>query len=108
VNSRVVWKHPLSHYFEEVLVPHGSEVRLVEAVNGVPTVWIERTPEAENQERWIFRVVGTGHGFTALPGQHHIGSARCVSTGRVWHVYRLIDADTTPPEGNANPTEAVA
>lgn len=91
MTRRVVYKYTLALPTQTVATRATAVFRHMDVVNGVPTLWIEQPSQApgDPEEVWSLRVVGTGHEFSPVEGQQHLGSARCTDTGLVWHVYRL-------------------
>lgn len=91
MTDRVVWKYPLEQPLQQIALRAGAIFRHMDVVNGQPILWVEQLADApaEPEEVWTVRIVGTGHTFTPVAGQRHLGSARCVQTGLVWHLYCL-------------------
>jgi len=79
---RTIWKYPLAHGYQEVVMPEGATLLHVALQGDQITLWAEVTPEQPTQEVYI-HVIGTDH--VVLSGADYIGT---VQQGRfVWHVY---------------------
>ena len=81
-----VYKYPfLIDDVVAVDMPAGAEVLLVDAQNGVPTIWAMVNPNAIKTRR-RFRVIGTGHSFDR-DRLTHVASFQ--QPPFVWHLFEV-------------------
>ena len=81
MTNSTVWKFPVC---SEVRMPKGAKLLTLQVQHGMPHLWAEVDPSAEEEKR-RFAVVGTG---STLPEPRtYVGTYQ--NSPFIWHVYEV-------------------
>lgn len=84
-----IWKYPLRpRDFQAIEMPFGAIVMCAKEQRSNPTVWAIVNNAMENERR-VFRVVGTGHPFPDYDPERYVWLGTCMVGPMVFHIFEI-------------------